>query len=224
LQRTWPARFEPDVSLEDVARVLADRAAHANLALSEPLASRLVVYFEVLAHWNRKINLTSLSDPDEAVDRLLLEPLAASGVLPGGHELIDLGSGGGSPAIPLALASRSPSLVMVESRIRKASFLREALREVGLVGTVESARFEAVAASADYARRFSLLSVRAVRLDVPALNSIAELLNTGGQAALFRTRDAEDTPNNLPAMLSWKTTRQLIPATRSVLTVLERST
>ena len=74
------------------------------MVIPEPLASQLVVYYQLLSHWNRKINLTSLSDPDEAVDRLLLEPVAAAAVLPANRALIDLGSGGGSPAIPLALA------------------------------------------------------------------------------------------------------------------------
>src|SRR3954451_7573204 len=108
------------MELRDVADVLADRAAHAGLVIPDTLATQLAVYYQVLAHWNRKINLTSLSDSDEAVDRLLLEPVAAAAQLPQAVELIDLGSGGGSPAIPLALAIGAPHLVMVESRVRKA--------------------------------------------------------------------------------------------------------
>ena len=116
------------MSLRDIAEVLADRAAHAGLLVPEALSARLVVYYQVLSHWNRKINLTALSDPDEAVDRLLLEPIAAATHLPHHAALVDLGSGGGSPAIPLALATNAANLVMVESRVRKAAFLREALR------------------------------------------------------------------------------------------------
>ena len=60
--------------------------------------------------WNRKINLTALTDPDEAIDRLLLEPLVAARYLPvpGEPSLMDIGSGGGSPAIPLKLATPAP--------------------------------------------------------------------------------------------------------------------
>ena len=73
--------------------------------LDESLASSLVTYYELLARWNRKINLTSLEDPDEAIDRLLLEPvIAARHLSPAVVNVMDVGSGGGSPALPLALA------------------------------------------------------------------------------------------------------------------------
>lgn len=212
------------MTLDAIARVLADRAAHAGLAVPDALVSRLVVYYQVLAHWNRKINLTSLSDPDEAVDRLLLEPLAAATHLPHGVDLVDLGSGGGSPALPLAMAVSAPHVVMIESRVRKAAFLREALREIGQPGTVETARFEDVASGSRYRGQFALLSVRAVRLDAPAFGVVASLLQPGGIAALFRTVDAEDPPDGLPSSLLWSSSRQLIPASHSALTILQRST
>ena len=44
--------------------------------LADDLAQRLTAYYELLSRWNRKINLTSLENPDEAIDRLLLEPVA----------------------------------------------------------------------------------------------------------------------------------------------------
>ena len=97
-----------------LAEVLAERAGLSGLSVPPALAERLIAYYSLLSHWNRKINLTSLSDPKEAVDRLLLEPVAAAASLPSGLELVDLGSGGGSPAVPLALALAVPQLVMVE--------------------------------------------------------------------------------------------------------------
>jgi 16S rRNA (guanine527-N7)-methyltransferase len=207
-----------------VAGVLSARAARVGIAIPAELARRLTVYYELLSHWNRTINLTSLSDPDEAVDRLLLEPIAAAAHVPNGVELIDIGSGGGSPALPLALAVSAPSLVMVESRARKAAFLREALRELGMTGAVETARFEDVAADARYQGRFALASVRAVRLDQVAFSTLTALLRPGGIAALFRTVGSDDPPSRLPATLRWLSSRELIPASRSALTLLERST
>jgi 16S rRNA (guanine527-N7)-methyltransferase len=102
--------------------------------------ARLVTYFDLLFRWNQKINLTSLTNIDEAIDRLLLEPVAAARELAHSPSIIDLGSGGGSPAIPLALALSAPRLVMVESRSRKAAFLREAVRELGMNAVVEVAK------------------------------------------------------------------------------------
>ena len=212
------------MTLRDIEDVLADRAAHAGMIIAEPLASRLIVYFQVLSHWNRKINLTSLSNPDEAVDRLLLEPVAAASHLPRGVALIDLGSGGGSPAVPLALATDAVRLVMVESRERKAAFLREVVRELGLPATVEGRRFEELPGVDGFADAFGLLSVRAVRLDSGLFATIEALLTRGGTAALFRSLDAEDPPPGLSPRLHWTASRQLIPASHSALTTLVRST
>ena len=212
------------MSLRDIADVLANRAAHAAVAVDEPLASKLVVYFQVLSHWNRKINLTSLSNPDEAVDRLLLEPVAAAADLPHGAALIDLGSGGGSPAIPLALATGAARLVMVESRERKAAFLREVIRELGLNAAVEGRRFEELPSLPAFADSFGLASVRAVRLDSGLFGVISALLRSRGTVALFRALDAQNPPSGLPSTLRWIDSKPLIPSSHSALTRLVRST
>ena len=210
------------MSLPDIAAILTDRAAHAGLQIPERLASQLTVYYQVLAHWNQKINLTALEDPDEAVDRLLLEPVAAAAHLPRGVDLIDLGSGGGSPAIPLALALEARRLVMVESRVRKAAFLREALREVGLQGQVESARFEEVAKRQDLLGSFGAGSVRAVRLDSSVFCAFESLIAAGGAVALFRTIGAPDPPVGLPPSFDFVVSRQLIPATHAAVAILRK--
>ena len=211
------------MSIRDVAGVLADRASRAGLVLTEPLSARLLVYYELLARWNRTINLTSLSNPEEAVDRLLLEPVSAASHLPAGVDLIDLGSGGGSPAVPLALALSSTRLVMVESRVRKAAFLREVLRELAIPGAVEAVRFEEVAARPAFAGAFDLVSVRAVRLDESTFEAIGALLRTGGQAALFRTEGAEDPPSGLRLPLQWVGTVPLVASSKSALTILHKA-
>lgn len=211
------------MSVGDITAVLSARAAYSGIEIPDPLSARLVVYYQLLTHWNRKINLTSLSDPDEAVDRLLLEPVAAAARLPRGVDLIDLGSGGGSPGVPLALSLETHRLVMVESRVRKAAFLREVLRELGLAGSVEAARFEDVASRPPFAGAFGLASIRAVRVDEPALAAVTAFLRPEGKAALFRSLDAPDSPTGLPPSLQWISTTELIPASRSSLTVLQKS-
>jgi 16S rRNA (guanine527-N7)-methyltransferase len=102
------------VAARDTRARVIRRAAKADVALPGPLGDRLAAFLELLFRWNRKINLTSLRDTDDAIDRLLIEPLAVlRHVPPGSARLIDLGSGGGSPAIPLALARSDVDLMMV---------------------------------------------------------------------------------------------------------------
>src|SRR5262249_18398109 len=132
--------------------------------------------------------LTSLSlDPltDDAIDRLLVEPIAAIRDLPAlGGSWIDLGSGGGSPAIPLRVAGLDASLMMVESKIRKAAFLREAVRVLSLTEVeVANERVEDLVSRRPGSAE--LLTVRAVRLDGAFVELAAQLLKSGGIFATF---------------------------------------
>ena len=73
------------------------------------------------------MNLTALDDRESGLDRLIVEPLMAVERLPTNRgRVVDIGSGGGSPAIPMKLAAPGVDLLMVESKVRKAAFLREA--------------------------------------------------------------------------------------------------
>ena len=196
---------------------LSERADLAGVTLTGALRTTLLTYHDLLFRWNSTINLTSISDPDEAIDRLLLEPVAAARHLPMGRALMDLGSGGGSPGIPMALALGSPRLVLVESKGRKAAFLREAARAVGLTAVVEAARFEALAAEARYQAKFDILSVRAVRMDEGALSAAATFVVPRGAIALFVSAGAAPV---LPAGLTLDCRGPLLPG--SELVVLRR--
>jgi 16S rRNA (guanine527-N7)-methyltransferase len=169
---------------------LARRASASGLDLPRTLGEQLEAYFRLLAHWNATINLTALPlDPisDEALDRLLIEPLSAARYLaPDMDSWFDLGSGGGSPAIPMKLAKTETALTMVESKYRKAAFLREAARSLGLTRTaVLTERIENVATNSIYAATADCVTVRAVRLDSTLLESVGSLLRPHGRALFF---------------------------------------
>jgi len=204
---------------------LERRARKADVDLQPPLAEALEVYFRLLARWNQKINLTSLSlnEPsEEAVDRLLIEPLVAAGrVAPSAGAMIDMGSGGGSPAIPMRLALPSIRLCMVEVKVRKCAFLREAVRELGLSETtVENARYEELLTRPELHEGFDLQTLRAVRTEGQVLRTIQAFVRPGGQIFLFRGSSG-DLPELL-APLVWRGTYPLVPALRSRLVVLEK--
>jgi 16S rRNA (guanine527-N7)-methyltransferase len=182
--------------MPEIAERLRDRARAHGVAIPPHAEAKLVAYFDLLTKWNAKINLTALTDTDAAIDRLLLEPLAAAAALPRHSDLIDLGSGGGSPAIPLALALEVRRLVMVESRGRKAAFLSEATRSTGLNAFVENARFEFVATKGTYAGQMDVVSIRAVRPDLATLTIAKAFLKPGGRIALFSP--AASSPAELP--------------------------
>src|ERR1051325_10566939 len=126
------------------------RITRSGLQADSSLLDRLTIYLQLLARWDSRINLTgfSMNPPTTAaVDRLLVEPLQlVSLVGPPVGLWADLGSGGGSPALPLHLRQPANELWLIESKERKAAFLREAIRELGLSNVrVEVARIESIA-------------------------------------------------------------------------------
>lgn len=206
----------------DFATRLSRRAGRAGLFINDELATDLATYYALLSRWNLKINLTSLADPDESIDRLLVEPLLAARHVPSGvRALMDVGSGGGSPAIPLKLALPGLQLTMVEAKTRKSAFLREAIRQLRLEGvTVETARVEELLARPDLHETFDIVTMRAVRVEPRLLQTVQAFLRPGGQLLLFRGPTGPDRPPVVVPPLEWQDTHPLVDASRSRLTLL----
>jgi 16S rRNA (guanine527-N7)-methyltransferase len=167
-----------------------ERLRRAGASATPEEVAKLAGYLERLAVWNRRINLTAfkLDDPsDEAIDRLIIEPvLASSSVWPNDQTLLDLGSGGGSPAIPLKLMRPWVRLTMVESRARKAAFLREAVRTGGLVDvSIENERYERLIDRPEFRGPMDLISFRAVRADDELWGVIRACLAPSGRILWF---------------------------------------
>lgn len=189
------------------------------------LVDALGRYYTLLAKWNERINLTAFRLPpagdDEAVDRLLVEPVvAARYVASDAKDMLDVGSGGGSPAIPLLLAAPQLRLRMVESKTRKAVFLREAVRELDLPAVVETARFEELLAKPEMHEGFDLVTIRAVRVEQRTLLTLQAFLRCGGQLFLFRGPGGGDIVGALTPPLTWLATYPLVEEMRSRLVVL----
>jgi 16S rRNA (guanine527-N7)-methyltransferase len=206
---------------------LARRAKRAGTPLSQDLAARLEIYFRLLETWNRKINLTGLNLTEaapETIDRLLIEPLVAARHIPlGATRMIDIGSGGGSPAIPMALGVPSIRLLMVESKTRKAVFLREAIRAVELKDAeVAASRFEELLARPDLHDAHDVVTIRAVRIEPRVLSNLQAFLKPRGLLFLFRGATAADPSETVPPPLAWSATYPLIESLRSRLVVLEK--
>jgi 16S rRNA (guanine527-N7)-methyltransferase len=203
---------------------LSKRAAKANIFLTDSLADHLTAYYELLTRWNRKINLTSIENPDEAIDRLLLEPLVAVRHISGSAQrLMDVGSGGGSPAIPFKLALPRLKLTMVEVKARKSAFLREAIRQLRLENTtVETARYEELLARPELHEAYDLLSLRAVRTEARVLTSLQAFIAPGGSLVMFRGPEGAAQPASVVPPLEWAGTFPLVESLQSRVTILTK--
>jgi 16S rRNA (guanine527-N7)-methyltransferase len=126
------------------------------------LYAQLSVYLDLLLRWNARTNLTAIRDPEDIVRRHFGESLFAgvhlAPLLPSAATLLDFGSGAGFPGLPIQLLLPGLTVTLAESQGKKASFLREAIRTLGLSTEVWPARTETM----PHSRRFDVVALRAV--------------------------------------------------------------
>ena len=121
---------------------LASGLAALDITLPAEAQYKLLAFRDLLLKWNKTYNLTALRDPAQAISHHLLDSLA---ILPhvGEGNLLDVGSGGGLPGIPLAIARQELSVSMVDTVQKKTTFLQQAVIELALRNvTVYHARVE----------------------------------------------------------------------------------
>lgn len=122
--------------------VLAAGLADLGLNVPDSAQQKLLAFRDLLLKWNKTYNLTALRDPAQAISHHLLDSLAILPQLDGGN-LLDVGSGGGLPGIPLAIARPELQVCMVDTVQKKTTFLQQAVIELGLKNvTVNHARVE----------------------------------------------------------------------------------
>ncbi len=148
-------------------------ALHLDAALAPPLLQ----YLTLLDRWNRTYNLTAIRDPREMVTRHLLDSLAMHPFVEAGT-LADLGTGPGLPGIPLAIAKPTLKVTLVESNGKKARFLREAVRTLGLPNArVAESRAEAL----DEPGAYDAITARALDVLAGIIKVGGHLLRPGGR-------------------------------------------
>jgi 16S rRNA (guanine527-N7)-methyltransferase len=179
------------MTTSDLAARIRLRADAAGLPVTDRVVAGLGAYYAELCRWNAAINLTALrlesEGTDDSIDKLLIEPLAGAAYLPEGTaSLIDVGSGGGSPAIPLKLVRPDLAFCMVESRRKKAVFLRRVSRQLGLEGvSVEQAWLQDLSRRPELEHEFAVASLRAVRITEELVQSLAVLLKPNSPVLYF---------------------------------------
>jgi len=117
-----------------LAQALAGGVAALGLDVDAAAQTKLLAYSALLDKWNRTHNLTAIREPHRVVTHHLLDALATLPHLPGAKSLrlIDVGSGGGVPGVPLAIVRPQWRITLLDSNRKKTAFLRQAVAELAL--------------------------------------------------------------------------------------------
>ena len=152
----------------------------------EPLdagtARKLEAYLSLILRWNARLNLTSVRTEDGIISIHLAESIACARALPNGiTNLLDFGSGAGLPGIPIALCRPEIAVTLAESQGKKAAFLQEAVRVLGIGAKVHAGRAE------ELRTVFDCVVLRAVDKMPQAVAAAANLVGPHGWLALMTT-------------------------------------
>ena len=163
------------------------------IALPEAAQLKLLAFRDLLLKWNRTYNLTALRDPQQVISHHLLDALA---ILPhvGAGPLLDVGSGGGLPGIPLAIARPDLSVTLVDTVQKKATFLQQAAIELELKSVaVHHARVE------EMRGQYAQISSRAFAELARFISLTHHLLAPGGRWLAMKGARPDDEIKALPA-------------------------
>jgi 16S rRNA (guanine527-N7)-methyltransferase len=205
---------ESSVSSAELRRRLAALGFDIEAAQSEALAG----FVELLLKWNKVYNLTGVRGADEVVDRHLVESFALRKLLRG-TSVADVGTGGGLPGVPLAIAEPERRFTLIESRAKRVRFLRHVIAELGLANTdVAHGRAEDLRVE----QPFATVLARAVAPPAELLAICRNLTAPGSVLLLLTATHLQDTFRGLASDFVVQPTAADGPKLRSSIVLLER--
>jgi 16S rRNA (guanine527-N7)-methyltransferase len=209
-----------DEGADPAGKSLNDLLAEAGMAgLKEGEEKAFQDYLSLFVRWNSRVNLSSVRDPEQIVSRHFIESIACARNLPEGiATLLDFGSGGGFPGIPITICRPDIRVTLAESQSKKSAFLQEAVRTLTIPADVFPGRAETLD------RRFNCVTLRAVDNMKAAVSMGAHLVEVGGWLALMTTSsDAAALEIEAGQQFEWQPALSLPRSENRVLVMAQRA-
>jgi len=168
-------------------QLLKEGAHEFGVKLSEKQLYLFTLFLEGLCSWNRRMNLTGISEKREMIIKLLLDPLVALPYLSPSGTVLDIGSGAGIPGLPIKIGRPEFEVHLLESKAKKISFLRDMIRKLGLKGIkAYKGRAEKKADLPSLFHFYDIVAVRALASLKKTISICSSYLEPGGLLVTFK--------------------------------------
>lgn len=176
-----------EIGSDNWINLLISGAQQLQIDMDHDQAVQFSCYAKILQHWNKKINLTSITDPMEIAVKHFLDSVAPSACIPQQGTLLDIGTGGGFPGVPLKILRPQQAMVLIDGVRKKINFVKQVLRELHLVN-IEAiqVRAEDLIRYHNKPKQFEIIVSRALA-DVDVLFKLAApLLKPEGRLVIYK--------------------------------------
>lgn len=179
---------------------LTERFLSLGLAVSDGQAVTLGTYYDFLVEYNRKVNLTAVTDEDGVILKHFADSLGGVGFIPEGAKLIDVGSGAGFPAVVIKIFRPDVDVTLLEPNGKKATFLVELILKLGLSGIRVIKDRAEIVARGKMREAYDVVAARAVA----ELNKLSEyclpLVKVGGVFIAYKGKAEEEVESAMRAV------------------------
>ncbi len=206
-------------------RTLIDGAAALGAPLDEDGAEAFALHARELMLWNKKISLTTITDPLEVAVKHFLDSVAAFPLLPDKGRMLDIGAGGGFPGIPLKVLAPSLDVTLIDASRKKANFMKYVIRSLSLTRIdAHHARAESLARDPSHHHSYDVIICRAlaslkdfIPMALPLLKRDGALISLKGPsceeeiAAIAPPGPGADSPGRIQDRFALTTHRFKLP-------------
>ena len=167
--------------------LMIDGAARLGVTVTRAQAEQFAIHGQSLVQWNRKINLTAITDPLQMAAKHFLDAIAPLQQLPAEGHLLDIGTGGGFPGLPLKIMAPGLSMTLIDGVRKKVNFVKAVVRRLNLK-EIEALHIRCEELARDSSRRehYEIIVSRAVAQIEPLVRLAAPLLAPNGRIILYQ--------------------------------------
>lgn len=184
------------------------------VALTDEQTGMFATHATELLRWNRKINLTAITDPVEVAVKHFLDAIAPADMMPENGTLLDVGTGGGFPGIPLKILRPGLTVTLVDAAAKKINFLQQVIRLLGLTGTTaRHCRLTPSERPSVFVQAFDMVICRAFAAIDKFVSIAAPLVPYGGRLVTMKGNRYEEELTSLNQLQISAPTGKTMPAT-----------
>ena len=182
-----------------IEKLLSESSAELGVNLDSLQINRFLSYLELIKNWNSKINLTSVTEDEEIIIKHFIDSLTISEFIEDGSTVLDIGTGAGFPAVPLAIARESLKITALDSREKRIFFINEVIRELGIKNLETAAGRAGEDSNSLAGKSFDCVVTRAVgdikdvvELSLPFVNKDGLIILMRGKEGRFEWESYEN--------------------------------